>query len=101
MEPSSLHLGPVLVILAEFIALMGLGFIFMRLLYWHSAFEDNRQQWLLDCRNGARQLRVLRRQLQKADADLEKLSIPPKFRRYLNVMKWAGKAFHVAKAARS
>lgn len=100
MEASD-HLASVLVVLAEFAFLMGLGFIFMRLLYWHSVFDDRRQAWLQACQIGVRQLRILRRQLEKVDGDLGKLPLAPKLRKGLNVMIWAGKAFKVAKAARS
>lgn len=91
----------VLILLLEFALLMGLGFAFMRLLAWHSMFEDKRAEWLQACRNSARELRILRKQLQKTDADLDKLPMTPRLRRCLSVISWAGMVFRVSKAARS
>jgi hypothetical protein len=90
-----------LIIAAEFGLLLVLGFVFMRLLYWHSCLVDNQAQWLAACRQGVRQLRVFRRQLEKVDGDMLKLPMSRSLRHKMSVILWAGKAFSVSKSVRS
>ncbi|WP_373532421.1 hypothetical protein [Vampirovibrio sp.] len=95
------RVGSVLVLLAEFTLLLLLGFVFMRLVYWDSLLNDKRPQWLAQCRNLTRQLRILRRQLSSADGAWNRLPVSPRFRKKLNWIRWVGKAMRLAGAARS
>ncbi len=95
------HLLSGLIITAEFGLLLVLGFVFMRLLYWHSLLVDNQVQWLAACRQGVRQLRVFRRQLEKVDGDMLKLPMSKGLRQKMNVILLVGKAFRVSKSVRS
>jgi hypothetical protein len=94
------RLGAALLLLAEFALLLLLGVVFMRLVYWDSLLTDNREKWLAQCRDGTRQLRVLRRQLAIADGSWTRLPISHRFRKKLNLILWVGKAIRFAGLAR-
>lgn len=92
--------GVVLLELAEFFLLAGLGLLFMQLLTWHAILEDNRAEWLRNCQTGARKMRLLRRQLERVDGDWMTLPLSPRWRRKWNMLRWVGQALKMARFRR-
>jgi hypothetical protein len=100
LQSEDIVLGALL-ILAEFIALAFLGFLLVQLMHWETQLQNNGNAWLAGLRNRVRQLRALRRQLDKTGGEWPEIPMGPSLRRKWTVARWVCKALSAAKWARS
>lgn len=92
---------PALLELLEFLVLALLGFLLVQLIHWETAFRDHRSSLLIQMQKGTKQLRGLRRQLDRNGGEWPELPMSPSWRKKWNVFRWAGKAFSAARWSRS
>lgn len=93
---------------AEMVLLEGLGFLglillgrlFVQLIHWDNAFQHNQAKWLRQLQISTRQLRNLRRTLEKAQ-NSPGLQLPPAIRQKWRVVRWIATALSAAPWARS
>ena len=86
--------------LLGFFGLAGLGWLLLQLIHWDSILKDNQAHWLHQLQRGRRQLRYLRRALEKAQG-FSGLPLPAPLRRIWRVIGWVTTALSAAKWARS
>lgn len=83
----------ILLMLAEFGVLLVLGYLLLRLIYWQTLIAERQAQWLADCRQMARQLRLLRRQILAFDASAMRLPLDGRTRRIWMLIRWTARLF--------
>lgn len=83
----------ILLILAEFGLLLTLGYLLLRLIYWQTLIAERQSQWLVSCRQAARQARLLRRRILAVDASVMRLPLRPPVRRIWTLIRWATQLF--------
>lgn len=91
---------PALILLAEFFVLAFLGFLFVQVLNWESAFRAHKVQWHVQMQAGAYRLRRLRQQLDKTGGEWPQLPISYGLRRKWMVARWIGRALSASQWAR-
>lgn len=96
-SPSDWLLLPALLEWLEFLTLALLGFLLVQLIHWETAFRDNQAGLLAGMRQRAGQLRTVRRQLDSTGGEWPALPMSASLRKKWNVVRWAGKAFSMAK----
>lgn len=100
-SPSNWLFVPAVLELLEFLALALLGFFLVQLIHWETSFRDQRESLLIQMQKGTKQLRGLRRQLDRTGGEWPELPMSPSMRKKWNALRWAGKAFSAAKWSRS
>lgn len=89
------------VVLAEFALLLGLGYLLLKLIGWESRLRNNREAWLAQARRQVRQLRMLRRRVEKLDDQLPSVEALGGRYRWWLLARILYRTVFVAKVARS
>jgi hypothetical protein len=77
-----------------------LGWLLVQLIHCENTFRHNRALWLRQLQIRARQLRSLRRSLEKA-RDMPDLRLPPGLHQKWRVVRWIATALSAVPRARS
>jgi len=83
-----------------FFGLALLGWLLVQLIYWDSLLQQNRGTWLKTIQRSGRQLRTLRRALEKAQ-NMPAVPLPASLQRKWRVIGWITTVLSAAKWARS
>jgi hypothetical protein len=86
-------INAILLMLAEFGLLLALGYLSLRLIYWQTLIAERQSQWLVSCRQAARQVRLLRHRILAVDAAALRLPLRPGLRRTLTLIRWMTQLF--------